>query len=41
VLYVLDLEGRRGELKALFPGRRRYLYERPGDMLPGRLTPLD
>jgi hypothetical protein len=41
VLYVLDLAGRRDELKALFPGRRRYLYERPGDVLPGRLTPLD
>jgi hypothetical protein len=41
VLYVLDLEGRLGELQALFPGRKRYLYERPGDMLSGRLTPLD
>jgi hypothetical protein len=41
VLYVLDLEGRRGELQALFPGRKRYLYERPGDVLPGRLKPLE
>jgi 4-amino-4-deoxy-L-arabinose transferase-like glycosyltransferase len=41
VIYVLDLRGRRGELKALFPGRKIYLYERPGDVLPGRVVALE
>jgi hypothetical protein len=41
VLYALDLEGRRDELRQLYPDRHFYIYERAKDAPRGTIKPLN